>query len=285
MAATAGRQRMDRLVVTRPAAEAAGWMQALQAEGWPAQALPLIVIGEPSLPAEVQALVQARAHWPQWDALMFVSSAAVKHFFAGACAVPGTSPVATRFWAPGPGTGRVLAQALMSLGVGSECIDAPPADAVQFDSEALWPVVGRQMGPGKRLLVVRGSAGDLQISKPNSVQAGRGREWLIEQCEAKGAHVDACVAYQRSAPAWSDTLRAQASAAAVPGSMWLLSSSEALTHLREGLPDVSWEQASALATHPRIAAAARDAGFGDVRTSRPTLPDVLRALESQWSPI
>jgi uroporphyrinogen-III synthase len=275
--------RLDRLVVTRPAAEAGRWVETLNGAGWPAQALPLISIGGPRSPEALQALEQARAQWAQWDALMFVSNAAVAHFFAGACA-PAAGANHTRFWAPGPGTGRALAQALRGLGLGADRIDAPRADAAQFDSEALWPVVQDQMGPGKRLLVVRGDSTGIEMPAPNPQLAGHGREWLIQQCEALGAQVHACVAYERSAPQWSALLRAQAAAAAAPGSLWLLSSSEALVHLRAGLPEVHWTQATALTTHPRIADAAREAGFGEVQTARPALPDVLRALESHWSP-
>jgi uroporphyrinogen-III synthase len=40
----------------------------------------------------------------------------------------------------------------------------------------------------------------------------------------------------------------------------------------------------ALATHPRIAEAARALGFAEVITARPALADVVRALESWASP-
>ena len=56
---------------------------------------------------------------------------------------------------------------------------------------------------------------------------------------------------------------------------------QAVRALRAALPGQSWAQARALATHPRIAAAARKAGFGLVCESRPTLPDVLASLNSQ----
>ena len=100
-------QRMRRLIVTRPEPEASHWVRALQARGWPAEAWPLITIGEPTQASDLQALRHWRAHWPAQDALMFVSAAAVTHFFAGVQA-PAPAP-STRFWAPGPGTARVLA--------------------------------------------------------------------------------------------------------------------------------------------------------------------------------
>jgi uroporphyrinogen-III synthase len=283
MASAQRHARLDRLMVTRPVPQADRWVQALNAAGWPAQALPLISIGQPRSPESLHTLDSARAQWAQWDALMFVSSAAVTHFFASGCH-PATGPTRTRFWAPGPGTGRALAQALHGLGLSAERIDAPPLEAAQFDSEALWPVVQDQMGPGKRLLVVRGDSSGTETPAPEPPLTGHGREWLIQQCEALGAQAQACVAYERSAPVWSALLRAQAAAAAAPGSLWLLSSSEALAHLCAGLPELKWSQSAALTTHPRIAHAALEAGFGDVQTARPALPDLLRALESHWSP-
>jgi uroporphyrinogen-III synthase len=62
--------------------------------------------------------------------------------------------------------------------------------------------------------------------------------------------------------------------------VWLFSSSEAVANLRALLPDQSWQQARAVATHPRIAQAARDAGFAVVCESRPALADVVASIES-----
>ena len=113
---------------------------------------------------------------------------------------------------------------------------------------------------------------------------GHGRDWLMAQCQAAGAEVEACVAYERCTPALSPDEMAQAAAAAESGSLWLFSSSEALQHLQRVLPGTDWSASSALVTHPRIAQAARSAGFLDVQESRPSLDDVVRALESHWSP-
>ncbi len=279
MAATAGPgrpERLSRVIVTRPEPEASRWAEALRGHGWPALALPLIEIGEPRDEAALAALQHWRQGAFQADAVMFVSGAAVVHFFAGGDAVRALQPVATRFWAPGPAT----AAALRDVGVPADRIDAPPDDAEQFDSEALWPVVAPQVRAGRTVLVVRGVS---QGAAPETV-AGSGREWLIRRCQAAGARVDACVAYERRAPGWSAEQSRLALGACGPGAVWLFSSSEALANLQTLLPGADWRAASALATHPRIAEAARSAGFGEVAISRPTLSDVMRALESAWSP-
>lgn len=272
--------RVARLIVTRPAAEAAHWVQVLHAHGWPAHALPLIDIGEPTS-AQARAALQAwRSDWQRADALMFVSGAAVSHFFAEGVAPP-TAPITTRFWAPGPGTARVLAQALATLGVTVDRIDSPPEDAAQFDSEHLWPVVAQQVHVGSRILIVRG----FSVDAPPGVGsvAGNGRDWLIRQCEAAGARVDGCVAYERRPPLLGEGDAQRMADGMKAGSVWLFSSSEALAALRVLQPQSHWGTATALATHPRIAQAARETGFGRVIESRPSLPDVLRALESERS--
>jgi len=275
------------VIVTRPTAEAAHWVQALRVSGWQAEALPLIEITEPADPQAQTALAEHRRHWWQADALMFVSAAAVRHFFSRDVAPPPAQlPINTRFWAPGPGTARALAQSLAGLGVSADRIDAPPADAAQFDSEHLWPVVAAQLHPGARVLLVRGHSpelGDGRGEPQDGALPGTGRDWLIQRCEAAGAQVEACVAYERRAPMLSATERALILNGRGAGQLWLFSSSEALTNLQALAPGLDWSAAAALATHPRIASAARAAGFGQVIESRPALPDVVSALESRQS--
>ena len=71
-----------------------------------------------------------------------------------------------------------------------------------------------------------------------------------------------------------------ATAASRDGSIWLFSSSEALAHLRGLLPAVDWHAARAVATHERIAQAAREAGFGRVGLASPRLADLVASIES-----
>lgn len=283
-----------RVRVTRPQAEAVQWVAALQSQGWAAEAHPLLLVCEPSEAAERQALAHWRQQWTAFDAVMFVSPAAVAHFFAAPVALPsGPRP---RAWAPGPGTAQRLRQVFLGFAQGpgwvSDRVDAPPCDAPSFDSEHLWPVVAGQMAPGRRLLVVRGhSAGaDAAVHGEPRPASGSGRDWLAEQCRRLGAEVQWCVAYERRAPDWSDAERVALAQGAADGSVWLFSSSEALAHLldacagsADGPAKTDWTSARALATHPRIAEAARQAGFGEVRLCRPALEDVLQALKCSWS--
>ncbi|WP_372657393.1 uroporphyrinogen-III synthase [Hydrogenophaga sp.] len=272
-----GAQRLQHLVVTRPAAEAGRWVQALCEQGWPAQALPLIEIGVPQDAATLASLAHWRQHWHSVDAVFFVSGAAVQHFFAAGSLPARGATEGPRLWAPGPGT----AQALVRLGVDAARIDAPPADASQFDSEALWAVVAPQVRPGRQILLVRGVSPGAQVPAEPGL-GGSGRDWMIQQIQSRGAQLSACVAYERRAPVFSTTDRALLNQATSASSLWLFSSSEALDHLVHAAPELAWDRCAALVTHPRIAAAARAAGFSRVVETRPALADVLSTLESVW---
>ena len=236
-----------RLIVTRPAAQATPWVAALQALGLDAQALPLIDIAPP------HALVPVQAAWAALEALtlaMFVSANAVEHFFAARPA-GAEWPSALLAGSTGPGTSAALRAA------GVQQIEEPAADAPQFDTEALWARLATRRWRGARVLVVRGEDG---------------RDWLAETLRAQGAEVNFLAAYRRVPPVLDDAGRALLAAAqAAPAQhLWLFSSSEAVGHLQALATGGDWSAAQAFASHPRIAQAARSAGFGDVKLVAPT---------------
>ena len=270
-----------RVIVTRPEQGARHWVLQLQQTGIDAEAFPLIEIAPLAHAASPQAL-------NAYAACLFVSGHAVEHFFqekTGFTQYPRAQaaintvanqdlnriPPELRFMAPGPGT----AAALRSAGIAATQIDAPAPDAGQFDSEALWQVVGQRDWEGRRVLIVRGqSAGAEGVSS--------GRDWIARQWQAAGARVDFAVVYQRRAPALNAAQIQRAHEASADGSIWLFSSSEAVANLvrHAALQSVDWSGARALATHPRIAEAARAAGWGVVAEARPALHDIRQALGS-----
>ena len=264
-----------RVVITRPASDAQAWVDALQAAGHSALALPLIDVAPAT---DTQPVAHAWAQWPQWQAVMFVSAQAVRYFFESQ---PGnlTWAKGPRCWATGPGTHKALLQA----GVPEACIDSPAADAAQFDSEALWQRVAAQVKVGQPVLIVRGHdvCSDTAAAQPepNAALTGTGRDWLAQQLQAAGASAQFVVAYERRAPVWSTQQKAQAAQAATDGSVWCFSSSQAIQHLAHALPAQSWANARCIATHARIAQTAQTLGFGAVHLSRPHVADVLRSLE------
>lgn len=252
---------MKRVIVTRAAREAQAWVRDLTAAGLDAQALPLLEIRPVS---DTSALQQAWQEMTHYAAVMFVSANAVDGFFA----VGAHTDFKSRAWATGPGTVAALKRA----GVDSACIDAPATDAAQFDSEALWLKVGSQVKAGQRVLIVRGAAG------PEASAVGR--DWLAQRLSEAGATVDFVASYRRVSPALDAAQMTLAKQAALDGAVWLFSSSEAVSNLRETLPAQDWKSARAVATHARIAAATRRAGFGLVLETRPSLADIVASIES-----
>lgn len=248
-----------RLLVTRPATQAEEWVAQLAARGVDAAALPLIGIGPAPDPV---AVVAAWAALPARRLVVFVSPNAAEQFFA--LRPPGPAwPATVQAGSPGPGTTRGLRR----LGVPAGCIVEPAADAPQFDSETLWAQLASQDWRGARVLVVRGDGG---------------REWLADTLRGQGASVDFVCAYTRGAPRPDEREHAVLAAALQrPGHhAWLFSSSEAIDHLVALVPQTAWSNATALATHPRIAERARAAGFGRVIDTRPSLDAVVACIQS-----
>lgn len=245
---------MTTLIVTRPRPQCAAWMARLADLGVDAVALPLIEI----LPARDAAPVAAA--WACLDAVdlaVFVSPNAVAQFFRHA----------DRPWPPGTlaaCVGPGSAQALQDAGVPAGAIVQPAADATSLDSEHLWQELApRRDWFGARVLLLRGDGG---------------REWLAEQLTAAGAHVSAVTTYHRDGPQFDAAEQALLEdVLAEPGRyVWLFSSAEAVEHLRER--PLTGQRA--IATHPRIADAARAAGFHPVVLTRPAPEAVTQALKT-----
>ena len=249
---------MPRVVVTRPAAQALEWVRRLEAAGIAAVALPLIEI---AAAPDRAALATAWAGLATRDLVVFASPNAVLHFFA---AMPAGRrwPASVDAAAPGPGT----ADALRDCGVDGAHVIEPAADSAQFDSESLWRRLEGRDWRAKRVLVVRGDGG---------------REWLAEQLTDAGAAVDAVGSYRRAAPVFAGADRGLLEVLARdPGVVWLFTSSQAIGHLEAAAGAGRWGGATAIATHPRVAARARAAGFGRVVEAGPGLPALVACIQS-----
>ncbi|MEN9419554.1 MAG: hypothetical protein RI988_3174 [Pseudomonadota bacterium] len=253
-----------RVIVTRPAAQAEAWVQGLRATGLEACALPLIEI---AAAPEAQPIRQAWARLAGCALVMFVSAHAVEHFFAQRPGSAGGWPPDTLAGCTGPGTGATLRAA----GVPAGCVVEPPAGA-QADSEGLWQALRHHGWAGRQVLVVRGE---------------HGRDWLAETLTQAGATVRFLSAYARRVPQPGAAGRALlAEALDLPQHhAWVFSSGEAVGHLAQLAPGAAWGASRAVATHPRIAAAVRHAGFGRVEEAQgarlPAVCEALARLESQ----
>lgn len=250
-----------RLIVTRPQPQADEWVARLQALGLDAVALPLLAIDGPGDAGAVHAAWRRLAAPGALAVVMFVSPSAVARFFA-LRPMGQAWPAGVIAAAPGPGTGR----ALQAAGVPDAAVQTPPEAAGQFDSEALWAVLAPRCDwPRAEALIVRGE---------------QGRDWLATAMRTAGARVQFVEAYRRGAPTLSADQRStlQAALAAPAAHCWLFSSSEAAGHLPALAPAADWSTSRALASHPRIAEAARALGFGRVALVTPAPEAVAAAL-------
>lgn len=247
------------LLVTRPAAQAAEWVDGLRALGVQAVELPLLAIGAPADPGPVVRAWQGLA---DMALVVFVSPNAVLRFHAlrpSGC----PWPVDTLAASTGPGTSRELLRA----GLRPTQLVEPDAAHGQFDSEALWARLESHDWRGRRVLIVRGDGG---------------RDWLSDHLRSRGAEVVQVSAYRRSTPQWTAPQRdAFATALRSPGQhVWLFSSSEAIDQLSTLAPGTDWRHGRAIATHPRIAVRAQLLGFEWLEQALPSIECVAACLQS-----
>ncbi|MFM9915499.1 MAG: uroporphyrinogen-III synthase [Rhizobacter sp.] len=259
-----------RVIVTRPAVQAATWVRSLEQRGIEAQALPLMEIA-PAL--DSAPVTEAWRQLAGARLVMFVSANAVEQFFA-LRPTDTAWPAIVQAGSPGPGTTR----ALLDAGVPVSLIVEPSPDSAQFDSEALWERLRDRDWRGAPVWVVRGDGG---------------RDWLADTLRAHGATVHFVSAYRRTAPTWNRESQALLDQAlARPDEhLWFFSSSESIDQLMNHVTNSPHQPtanapaglpagARAMATHPRIARRAEQAGFAPVWQCSPTLDDVITCIQS-----
>jgi uroporphyrinogen-III synthase len=246
---------VPRVIVTRPRQQADALAAALRQACIDAVVLPLIEIRPVHDPAPIQ---RAWRKLPGLSLVMFVSANAVLHFMRqrpAGLAWPRQVLAAST----GPGTAAALRQA----GVPETALVEPPGPI--YDSEALWQRLVSHDWAGRPVLIVRGQ---------------QGRDWLADRLRRSGATVEFVDAYGRAVPALDAGERSLLDQArAAPASwLWLFGSSEAVSNLGHLAGSADWSGASALASHPRIAASARQLGFGYVAQDTLVADAVRREL-------
>ncbi|SOY49130.1 BIFUNCTIONAL: UROPORPHYRIN-III C-METHYLTRANSFERASE AND UROPORPHYRINOGEN-III SYNTHASE TRANSMEMBRANE PROTEIN [Cupriavidus taiwanensis] len=279
------------VVVTRPAGQSRQLTEALQGAGLDVLGFPLLAIGPAADDAPLRAalarldtfalvvFVSPNAIAFALDALAGVQGAAVARWPAQvAVAVVGPASVAALaergIAAPAY---RVIAPAGANANGPGHDDTVPDAEALRFDSEALWAQLDAAALAGKPVLIIRGNGG---------------RDWLGDRLREAGAQVEAVEAYQRTLPepgamqwqAVRDNLRPGAAPHA-----WLLTSSEAVRNLdvmaRQHLSpqeDASLRQVQCIAPHARIAEQALALGFAHIQRAAPGDAGLLAAC-LQWA--
>ena len=243
------------IILTRPQADAAQTAVRLGQAGFACTALPLLEVGALTDPGEQTLLHQVLARLAAFAGIIFVSPNAVRFGLADLAQWPAN----TTAYAVGEGT----AAALRARGIAAITADGAGG------SEALYQRMRADPLFGKHFLLLRGPDG---------------RAWLADSLRGAGTSVSLLKCYERRAAAPTAS-QWQALWVARPTG-WSLTSSEAVRHLGAllaGLPSTESTKLSCLpawVSHPRIATAARAAGFTDIRLTQPGdqgLIDALRA--------
>lgn len=245
---------MRTIIVTRPTHQATPWVDGLRSHGFHVKHIPLLRI---SPYGEKTLIEQAWSNIEHWTWIMFVSPNAAHYFFQ--YANNKKWPPHVRAGSPGEGT----TQNLIQLGIPSTLIDQPESHQ-EKDTDFLWHNIKDRNWKTAQVLLVRGKS-----AKPN-------RDNLMIQLQEAGAFVQPLVVYQRESGIFSNSGLSWLHSEKAKQACWIISSSESLTALK----DYDCSEAIAIVIHPRIAKAAREAGFGQVIHAQPSLNSLLDAVES-----
>jgi uroporphyrinogen-III synthase len=248
-------------LVTRPGPAGRSLAEALQARGAESLWLPAFELGPAPDPAAVTATLRRLA---EFDLAVFVSPAAVR---GAAAALPPRWPATTRAAVVGHATAGALRAHYASA---PPPVIEPSGRAEAGGSEALWETLAAQ-----------GMAGQAAPRAVLILRAAHGREWLGERLREAGARVETLAVYTRTpcaAPIEARERLAQWRASQAIATV--LTSSEAVGVLAQQLaPDPALRAAvfsgRALASHDRVAAAARAAGFAQVSVAAPEVETIL----------
>lgn len=243
-----------RVVVTRPLEQSSRLAAAIDAAGGDACVFPLIEIGPPPDARALDALIDRLDDF-QWA--VFSSPTAVDRAIA-CIRARRTLPVGWSIAAIGEGTQRALAR----HGVGG--VLAPTG---RFDSEALLALPALADLRGRQVVIFRGQ---------------EGRPVLGEGLRARGARVEYAECYTRLAPSADAAMLLERVRSGTLDAM-VVTSSEAVSNLCAMLERIlatpsALSPVPLFVPHPRIAEAARSAGFDPVILTDGSDTGVLSAL-------
>ncbi len=251
------------VLITRPVMPASRTAARLASLGATPLVFPTTII-EP--PADVAPLNATLAKISDYYAAIFVSPSAAEMALAPLGSTPKNLPSTLNVFAPGPGT----AEELNIRGVAR--VEMPETS---FDSEGLLTLASLQASAvnGKRIVIFRGNDG---------------RELLREELVKRGATVDAITAYHRRAPNTPPTGLLELLRAGKVNALSAMSS-DAITHL---VPLIAANERATLlftlpvyASHERIAATARTAGFRNVIETEAGDAGLITALLERANPM
>ena len=251
------------ILITRPVMPASRTATRLAALGATPLIFPTTII-EP--PADAAPLNTALAKISDYYAAIFVSPSAAEMTLAPIGAIAKKLPAMLHVFAPGPGT----SEELNIRGVAN--VEMPETS---FDSEGLLALPSLQASAikDKRIVIFRGNDG---------------RELLREELVKRGATVDAITAYHRRAPNTPPTGLLELLRAGKVNALSAMSS-DAITNLVQLIPAA--ERAALIfsmpvyASHERIAATARGAGFRNVMETAAGDAGLITTLLERANPL
>ncbi len=233
------------------ASEAGGLAAQLRIRGVQVREFALLHLLAASDPARAAEVLR---RLPSYALAVVVSPAAAR---ATAALLREPWPTGCALAAVGAASRDAMQQALRGRGQDPQALHWISAEQPAADSESLWRELQawRATWHGVRVLVLRGDGG---------------REWLSDILRAHGAEVQALEVYRRAPPA-PDAQRLQCLRELLqPGTAWQIAADSALRNLCQLLRSAGLPPRQALASqralvhHPRLAQAARAAGFGRV---------------------
>lgn len=244
-----------RILVTRPAAQAAAWCQRLQAAGADTDCIPMLAIEPVTDESRCQAIKQQILDFDQIDHAIFVSRNAVQFGFEWLDNYWPQLPIGPSYYAIGAATARALE------GCGVHCESAGDA----MDSEALLALPALQQPRHEKVLIFRGCGG---------------RPLIGETLHQRGAEVRYCELYHRALPAAAATELAayhqQPDAIAVHSGETL----QNLAHCIDATGRTSLREALLVCPSARVAELGKELGFSRVIAATNAGDDaMLAALE------
>ena len=251
------------VIITRPAAQAAGLAAAVAALGRTPVLLPLLEISPLPDQRPLQAVLAGLA---DYALVAFVSPNAIDAAFAHIAAWPSGVALAVL------GEGSRAALALHGVTDANARIASPGLEAGS-DSESLLRALDLSTLAGKRVLIVRGESG---------------RELMADGFAAAGAVVTTVAAYRRQVPAMCAELAAALHALLATPNDWIVTSSEALRGLAALVAQLDpastvskMQQQRWIVPHARIAETARALGLERIILSGSGDVRLLAALQSR----
>lgn len=244
-----------RVLVTRPAHQAAGLCNAIAATGGEAIPFPTLEIAAPQ---DEAALMRVLATAAAADWVIFTSSNAVAHGLPRLREQ--TLSPALRHAAVGAATARALHEA------GVREVLAPTQ---RFDSEALLELLPDTLVAGKNMLLMRGEGG---------------RTLLADTLSARGAKVQHAVCYRRVRPVPDTAVLARVTNN--EADVIVVTSREGLENLSALVPEkgqAALRRSALLVTSPRQAETAHALGFtGPLLQTASTDDDSIVATLLAW---